>query len=377
MLETSSQRRLLSVQALRGFAAILVLFLHCAALQRDGLAPERTAEAALLKGFWDQGYAGVDLFFVISGFIMVYVTQNHVPSLREAGRFLYSRASRIYPLYWACTSVMILYFMASYGIPASPTLANGDYNLALYTAKSLLLLPQSAMPVLGVGWTLIHEMYFYLVFAGILLLPRRYMLYCLGAWAALILGVRIVVTPDSYAKSIFAVVSSPLTLEFIAGALMGYLITRKIWLAPKIITVIAAGLVLAALVYDHYFNVNRVWLYTIPFALLVYGVSAMEHLDRIHVPQWMVTLGDWSYSLYLTHMLVFLAIRRILRMLSPHLPEAIRLQAVGAWDNIFFAVITLVSAIVFSALSYRFVEQPLLRVTKRFSKRKRLPEAKV
>jgi len=88
-------KRLGSIQALRGVAALLVLLFHLAAFQRE-MAMGNAVDIALTTGLWDRGWAGVDLFFVISGFIMVYVTRETGRSLGDVRSFLTSRITRIY-----------------------------------------------------------------------------------------------------------------------------------------------------------------------------------------------------------------------------------------------------------------------------------------
>jgi len=169
--------RLSSIQALRGIAALLVLVFHIAEIQRSviGTGPD----TIWLSGWWNGGYSGVDLFFVISGFIMVYVTQNKAGSWRHSLQFLYARIVRIYPVWWVFSGIMALYFWQAYGVPADIERANISGGLGAYLLRSVLLLPQAAVPVLGLGWSLIHEVYFYLVFALILCVPRRYLVWIL------------------------------------------------------------------------------------------------------------------------------------------------------------------------------------------------------
>jgi len=191
-------KRLDSIQALRGIAAILVLFFHIAELQRQQITQYYTkitsdnqdAEMALTRGIWDSGGSGVDLFFVISGFVMVYVTRNHVPSIGATRSFLWARITRIYPIWWIFALIMPVYFLWAYNIPGPPDrLADVDHHW-IYVLKSLALLPQSTAPVLGLGWTLIHEMHFYLVFSVLLLFKRQYLPWLLGLWALVIVLLR-------------------------------------------------------------------------------------------------------------------------------------------------------------------------------------------
>lgn len=367
MLETSTQRRLSSVQALRGLAAVLVLMLHCAAVQTAGLSSANSAELAYLKGPWSQGYAGVDLFFVISGFIMVYVTYNRDRTLGNIGRFLYSRASRIYPLWWIYAGIMASYFLITYGQAAAPDVVVSPEDMPAYAVKSMLLLPQAAYPVLGVGWTLIHEMYFYVIFALILLFSRKFTPIALCVWGALVLMAMALLETPVYAINMGALITSPLTLEFIAGGLAGWLVVTRRYFQPKLIAAIGVLTTLAALCIglvevSGKLVLNRVWLYTLPFAALIYGLSVLEHQNKLQVPKWCVRLGDWSYSLYLSHMLVLLTLRRIFMRAGDRLPEALQYQSEGYLDNLFFAVVAFVAAIVFSGISHRLIETPLLKV---------------
>ena len=82
---------------------------------------------------------------------------------------------------------------------------------------------------------------------------------------------------------------------------------------------------------------DRVWAFGIPSVLLLSGLVLLERQNPIPVPQWMVNLGDWSYSLYLSHLIVLLALRRIWQSLP--LPDALAFTGPGPWDNIAFPVI--------------------------------------
>lgn len=212
-MSSTDKQKLLSVQALRGIAALLVVLFHLNAMFREGAPWSRD-----IGEFWARGFAGVDMFFVISGFIMVYVTRDLAPSLKAAGRFLYDRITRIYPLWWAFALLMMAYFYTAYGSPAPPDKAAGNAVLP-YIAKSLFLLPQASDPVLGVGWTLIHEMLFYILFAAGLLLPRKILPIWLGLWTAIIIVAAFVMaTQPLHAKNMVQLFVSPLNVEFILGA---------------------------------------------------------------------------------------------------------------------------------------------------------------
>jgi peptidoglycan/LPS O-acetylase OafA/YrhL len=94
--------RIQNIQALRGGAVLMVVLFHLAGMEKEFGGGER-----LLPRLAGSGRAGVDLFFVVSGFIMVTVTAGAGRGLRSAGDFLYHRATRIYPVYWFYTAVLI------------------------------------------------------------------------------------------------------------------------------------------------------------------------------------------------------------------------------------------------------------------------------
>jgi len=369
---TKFRAKLDSVQALRGLAALLVAVYHCAGIQKEGLDPSRTAEVSLLSGIWDRGYAGVDLFFVISGFIMVYVTHGKSYNRKDIGRFIYNRVTRIYPLWWVFASVMALYFLITYGQFAPPDRVS-EMNSLAYLIKSYLLIPQYHVPILGVGWTLIHEIYFYIIFAGFLFFDRKRLPLLLTFWMALTIFGAFMGLNDTNARGYPSLISSLLTLEFIAGAFAALLITHAVFMFEKACLILGVISVILALTF--YTDTGRdltLWgrvvVYTIPFTLITYGAVACERKGDISYPKFLISLGDWSYTLYLSHFLVFLTIRRVLEYVEPFLPKPLHFQAQGWIDNLVFTIVALAATIIFSALCYRFIERPLLKLSRRFFK---------
>jgi len=358
-------QRLDSIQALRGIAALLVLFFHLAAFQRQ-MAEDNPTDIALTTGLWDNGWAGVDLFFVISGFIMIYVTRQSGRSFSDVRRFLTSRITRIYPLWWVCAGIMALYFFITYGMPAAPDRVSGPDEAFRFAVKSFLLIPQDVPPMLGLGWTLIHEMFFYIVFAGLLFLPRGVLPLGLMIWAVITVIGAIFISPSSYARNALETFASPLSLEFIAGGLAGYLVTTGRFYAPKVLAVIGGILAVIGLAGFSVINIgpyttNRVLVFLLPFVLLTYGWVGHEIKTSAKAPQWLVRLGDWSYSLYLTHYIVLVGLRRIYRSVAP---EILDVGAAGIWDNVIFAFLALALSILTSAIFYNLVERPSLRFFK-------------
>ena len=162
---------------------------------------------------------GVDLFFVISGFVMVAVTRGRFKQQKLALRFIYHRASRIYPTYWFYTTLVLIVFFFQ------PSWVNSSQGNQVNIFASYLLLPSTTLPLVMVGWTLIHEMYFYCIFFLILLLfPERNMPIAILLW-----GIGVLLLNSSFESSnpTFRIVSHPLTIEFIGGCFIALLYFRR------------------------------------------------------------------------------------------------------------------------------------------------------
>ena len=384
MSVTEAREKLLSVQALRGIAAVLVLIFHIDAMFREGGPRSRE-----FGEFWARGFAGVDLFFVISGFIMVYVTRDIAPSMRAAGRFLYDRVTRIYPLWWVFAGLMMLYFISATGSPAAADKAQGDGVLP-YILKSLFLFPQMEEPVLGVGWTLIHEMLFYILFAAGLLLPRKFLPVWLGLWAAIIVVASFVMTGPLplHAQNMTELFTSPMNMEFIFGAFVALLLGTQYFQGGNKSGVIYLGLGAAlfalAIIADipsvtrplglhlghEEFNWMRVVIYGLPGALVVIGAVLMERAGRLKVPNFLVKIGDWSYSLYLSHLLVLLTLTRLwnMQVFQPYIPEPLKWGAEGWLDNIVYIIAAIMGSLIVAWASYHLIERPSLKLLRRKKK---------
>jgi peptidoglycan/LPS O-acetylase OafA/YrhL len=370
-------QRLNSLQSLRGLAAFLVLIFHIAHMQRAAIDTSNVVDKQLLTGFWDRGYVGVDLFFVISGFIMVYVTRDLGGSTKEVVRFLKSRVTRVYPLWWVFAGIMAIYFWVTYGIPADPFRISQPGELFPYLIKSFSLVPQKHLPVLGVGWTLIHEVYFYIVFAVILFLPRRFMIAALCIWTLTIGAGFYAGLAKPMVNSVPALMGSLLSLEFIGGAFIGLLVFRGETRLAAVSAILGlVGLLLGMVFYTEngleLVMWGRVAVFILPCLALVYGLTSLERLGKLEIPTLFVSIGDWSYSLYLSHILVLSALKRIYPKIMSMLPNSssdpLSLGAPGPLDNVVWGFCGIVSCLVFAAFSYRYIERPLIAGSRRILK---------
>ena len=176
-------QRLKSIQALRAIAASLVFLCHLVPIEQ-----RLSGRAEPLTDFWLAGAFGVDLFFVISGFVIVWVAADSPPGGKSAVGFLFARVTRIYPTWWLMCGLMMLGFFMLHGVPWNPVrVLEQDLNGPSHVIRSLLLWPQEYHPVLGPGWTLVHELYFYLGFGlFVAALPPRLRLHGVLVWGVLV-----------------------------------------------------------------------------------------------------------------------------------------------------------------------------------------------
>lgn len=279
--------KLQSIQVLRGAAALLVVLYHARSLEMTGIASAGSLEKPLINGLFASGFAGVDLFFVISGFIMVWVTEATRNGPGTSSDFLFARLTRIYPVWWVAAALGLLYAVVSGEFSLAPGASGPHGGTALdFSIKSFLLIPQEGFPVLEIGWTLIHEVYFYLAFALILLLPRTFMNWALLLWGIAVVGASLAGLTRHIAHDILTLVIHPMTMEFIFGAAIGRLVTsRLIWRAGLITLAstlwLVAGIALQGEPGNYTLLWGRVLEIGLPCAGLIYGIACLDAQNRL------------------------------------------------------------------------------------------------
>ena len=302
--------------------------------------------ASFLGGPAPFGFAGVDVFFVIPGFIIATITAGRFGSTAGALDFLGRRALRIFPLYWLCSAAIVLALIVRPG-SLDPSIAEKSI------LHSLLLLPQEGGPMLVVGWTLTHELFFYTMTAiALAACSRSRIPRLIAVWAIVLLILQPLPTHTPWPK----LLTSPLALEFMAGAVAGLhwrtLSARHAWgaLTTGLIWMVGACLWLA----DHPFHGQtdgtRVLAFGLPSALVVASLVRLETEGRIKLPRIAVRLGDASYSLYLTHVFVLSLSGRIWVSLEA---TGIRIANAG------FVFSAAAACGVTALLVHRYVERPI------------------
>ena len=317
------------VQALRGLAALAVAAYH--ALQWS-------------VGGFDVGRAGVDVFFVISGFILWRTTAGRdVPP----GLFLWRRLTRIAPLYWL-TTLGVAAVAAGWPL-FLPEVKPGLTHLLLSLAFIPHLDPTGLpFPTLPPGWSLNYEALFYGLFALALAFPR--------AWRArLILGAltSIVIAGFYLPDPAYFLGANPMLMQFAAGVVLGWIAERDaLPSAAAGLAMLAGAILLWGVVQTSgvFSEIMRPLLWGVPALLTAAGAVTLE--TRARAPSWVSgfggpsrRLGDASYAIYLTHLPATAAVAHLLGVGRPWL---------------FLGAAMIVSTLTGLAV-HRWIERPLLR----------------
>lgn len=353
------RRQLDFIQALRGIAALAIVIYHA----RWYLADTQYWEQIQRYGVWLG--AGVDLFFIISGFIMVYATQNSKPTVEYVKDFGIKRFSKIWPAYAVITVTYIFLGRDGFNYVAG-NLSN--------IISSLLFFPISAADplyvgtadiVLPVGWSLNYEAYFYLIFA-ISIFFQKWRWIALTSWLLLTLvalpATKSIytlnpMTPMGFTSSYISMIANPIIWEFFAGILCGliYLSRFKIKSLAILYSMVAGSICFYVWGQINMLGKQPGILGWGGYALLIFfSLMMLSKVKDIKPPQVMIWLGNMSFTLYLAHLLGFnLAIR---------LYSAVGLQEqIHTWT---FAILAVISAVLLSAIIRNFLEYYLYNACK-------------
>lgn len=339
------KQTIVGLQVLRFVAAMLVAVMHLT--QAISIHITGRGEGA----YWGTGAVGVDIFFVISGFVMAVSTAALPASgparFGAAWVFIKRRILRIVPVYWFYTVLKVALLIAA------PALAARSSVDAGHLAASLAFIPALApwhlvQPTLPVGWTLNFEMLFYVVFALALALGAPRVRFCLLAFTLLFAASHL--APGSVILGFYA---QSMVFEFILGVAIAHALQR--WgRAPVQLGAVlfVAGCVFTfGLGWDS--TSDRLFPWGMGAAAIVLGTVWLEPIIRGAWPaRPLAFLGDASYSIYLSHTFVVPAC-------------VIALKKIGVVDVPTVFLITSAAVIAAGALSYQYIETPLLAVARR------------
>lgn len=274
-----------SVQFLRFVAASAVLIAH----------------AMTELGQHRIGTFGVDIFFVLSGFIIMYVTQS------DARHFMAKRLIRIAPLYYVLTLLLVVVAVAA------PNLLNGTAFSWSHLLTSLAFLPaidqEGTGPILALGWTLNYEMYFYVLFAIAMRISHRWRDIVTTAFLAAVWALGQIVDLPVFLQFY----ANPIVFEFCFGmAAMRLLAADKIE-QPVAIAALSAVAILVAMILIQAMvgrDINRTLIFGPLAALLLINFLALEPIFKGR--RWAVEFGNSSYCTYLVHIYLIAVAHRVL-----------------------------------------------------------------
>lgn len=327
--------KFVGIQSLRFVAALMVVLTHT-----THMIGERILNAGN-ENVWREGNAGVDIFFVISGFVMMTSAASLRNSANAARDFISRRFLRIVPLYWVATTFKL---MAVLLIPAATIHSSLD---PLHIIGSYLFLPQynvdhDIMPLIGVGWTLMFEMFFYALFATALYLKRSPTAFIFPILVALSC-LSFLRREDGGAWQFYL---DPILLEFGLGMIAARLISKGLVMGPGV--GIAAILVAfcSLLIPSEMYGSQRAIGWGIPAFVIVVCTAAIEPFLSRHLPRFLTYLGDTSFALYLFH--------------GFYVPiVGIMVLKLGMADVGLAFTLSVVGSIILGVVVHRFVEVPL------------------
>ena len=327
-------RKYLGLQVLRLVAATMVVITHGILFTTERLDRH--------FGLWERGGRGVDIFFALSGFVMIYSSTKIMEGCDGWKIFAERRIVRIVPMYWIATSIKVVavLFTTGYALHAQLSLVNTVFSyvfLPSYSSEGKI------SPVLGVGWTLNIEMFFYFLFT-LALFFRWNVFKFVGA----VLGLLAVA---SFFRQLYwppaAFYANIMVLEFFYG-----MVIAKICLSGKHISkylaipLLCLGLVCLMAPWSIEPKLDYV-LVGLVAAVIVYSMASLEdHMTRI--PKWALYMADASYVIYLFH-----------PMIAPAVPVVMmKFHFIHPWFSVVCCVII---ALASGCLIHKYVEDPITR----------------
>lgn len=359
-LVTVAERKSLDyIQALRGIAAMLVVLCHA----RDFLR-HSPLENLAYDLFWP-GAFGVDLFFIISGFIIIYTSIDY--DRKDTFKFIRKRFLRVWPLYFICT---IIYIALVNGFDFSGMKGfyynqNGSPFEILNIIKSLLFIPLNldspiylGPPTLFVGWTLNYEVYFYVICAiGIACGRFRYTFYII--WFSItLLAIPAIIgglnfdRPKIIGAGYLNLTMQSIIWEFIFGAVVAILYKRGALSISKssiAIPVIILGISVPVYAYVTKIDAGHGIAHSGKFFCFMFLclTSCADYIqNNIKIPSFIISIGDASYSLYLIHPLVFMLCYKIASYFIDW----------SMMSSFWFIGVVFIASILASNISYKYIE---------------------
>ncbi|WP_447887716.1 acyltransferase family protein [Serratia fonticola] len=342
-----------SIQFLRFFASLLVLVTHSTFYTH-----ERYSDAMTV---FKPGAVGVDIFFVISGFVILLSSITKSGEFRGGLDFTVKRLTRIVPMYWIATSIKVAALILSPALVLHAAFDPSRIILSYFFLPSVS--PDGRWePILGVGWTLVFEMFFYFIFAMSLFAKRNPIVIS----SFIIISFSAISTLRADSWPVWTMYFDRIMLYFVIG-MMCYIIMMmcsKTTLRAITATLVTVSIIFIArkIVLDEEI-ITRLSFETFTFVVtLFFVVVQCEPVFTGSVSKLFSLLGDASYSTYLFHPIVAPLVPTVFKKLSSH----------GITVNPFIVVIsTIIFALIVTVIIHLVIEKPITnKIRSIVSKRK-------
>ncbi len=316
-----------NLQLLRAFAAINVVYLH---VLIGGESYGKSTIVFPFLGGW--GANGVDIFFVISGFVMIY-TQSINP--KTTLNFYRSRILRIVPIYWLITSFIIIIYIFFPGLFKSFTI---DFKSSISSFLFISQLTNNSNPIINLGWTLEWEMLFYLIFGMALYFKT----------------IKKIISFIFFMMIFIFLISKKLYfLEFFLGVITGYIyinfrkVNQNIGISILIIGIFT--LLMSINQSSELINYDRFIIWGLPATLIVFGAIYSKQIKN----KFLLYLGDASYSIYLLQILTIPGFYKLITHLNFDI------------NNTLLSIICLILSVSSGCIFHSYVEKKIKLVKNR------------
>jgi peptidoglycan/LPS O-acetylase OafA/YrhL len=344
----SSKKIINSIQLLRGIAALAVVLHHTGGYVKRYFEP-----TVFLGDYFSIGFGGVDLFFVISGFIIHFTSKKYLNNSSKLSEYLKKRFVRVFPIHWL---ILTLLFVSGWFITAvfhKNIFSIGYPHTIIAYLQTYTLFPLH-FAINPVTWTLSYELFFYLCFA-LLIISKRLWFIPMG-----ILGVSGYQIYQNYLANggeatltYFNFIFSSYNFEFMIGFLIfQFYDTLKLSNLTAILLLIIGLFIFIKFGYEvsDFDNYKRLLIFGIPSGMIVLAMLSLEKNQMLSIPYFWILLGDASYTLYLIHFPMMLLMNKLPQMLG---------YALDAAQEVYYSYLIVITIIICSILVHKYIEKPL------------------
>lgn len=340
-----------SLQIARGVAAIMVMWHHCMEYEN------KFSGQNIFHRIYSNGSAGVWFFFILSGFIIYYSSENYIDQPNSLFEYLKKRIIRIYPIYWVIVSAVL---MLGY---INPILLHHEYSYSLYhLIKTYSLYFIHPSPI-AVSWTLSYELLFYALFA-LLIISSKFKYVLIGILLVSINNLFGFFPSLQLKTPLLAFITSHCNIYFTLG-IFSFIISKYNLIQYNSIALLACIIyfLLAHHVFEYFFpGLNIAILALFSFGLGAFAIVclliAFDKKNTIIFPDFVLLIGNSSYVIYLIHYpLIYL---------SSLIYERLQISLYPP----FYFIIVMITIVILSCIIHISIEKPLLGAfTKLFRKK--------